>query len=72
MILILKLANAVPVPGWTSVFAGILVIFLFQVITLAMNFTLQIISARSAQPFLPARDYVWYIEGAMRLYAVAA
>ncbi len=49
-------------PGWTSLFAGLLIIFLLQVITLASNFTMQIISARHLQAFLPARDYLWYIE----------
>jgi len=61
--LTLHFATQLPIPGWTSVFAGLLIIFLLQVITLASNFTLQIISARSAQPFLPARDYVWYVSG---------
>ena len=58
----LKFITDLPLPGWTSLFAGILIIFLFQVITLASNFTMQIISARSVQPFLPARDYSWYID----------
>lgn len=58
----LRVATHLPLPGWTSLFAGILLIFLFQVITLASNFTMQIISLRSAQPFLPARDYAWYID----------
>ena len=58
----LHLATRLPLPVWTSLFAAILLVFFFQVITLASNFTMQIISARSAQPFLPARDYAWYID----------
>jgi len=58
----LRLITHLPLPGWSSLFAGILIIFLFQVITLASTFTMQIISTRSVQPFLPARDYAWYID----------
>jgi len=60
--LVLRLCTDLPILGWSSLFGGILIIFLLQVITLASNFTLQIISARSIQPFLPIRDYLWYIE----------
>ena len=60
--LALRLITNLPIQGWTSMFAGILIIFLFQIITLASNFTMQMISARGVQPFLPARDYAWYIE----------
>jgi polyisoprenyl-phosphate glycosyltransferase len=59
----LKFLTNMALPGWTSLFAGILIIFLLQVITLASNFTMQIISARSTQSFLPIRDYVWYVNG---------
>jgi hypothetical protein len=61
--IILKLISHIPLPGWSSLFAAILLVFLFQVVTLASNFTMQIISLRSAQPFLPARDYGWYVDG---------
>ena len=61
-IIFLRLLTNIPLPGWTSLFAGILLILLLQVITLASNFTMQIISARGLHPSLPARDYAWYIE----------
>ncbi len=70
--LLLRLGTDLPLPGWTSLFAGLLVIFLVQVITLASNFTMQIISARSAQPFLPMRDYVWYVDGIQPCYKQSA
>ncbi len=65
----LRLGTSLPIPGWTSVFAGLIAIFLLQVITLASNFTLQIISARGAQPFLPRRDYVWYVEDIKSIFS---
>lgn len=61
-ILTLRFFDYFPLPGWTSVLAGILIVFLLQVITLTTNFTMQMISARSVQPFLPARDYSWYVD----------
>ena len=64
----LRLTTNIPLLGWTSLFAGLLIIFLLQVITLACNFTMQIISARSAQPFLPMRDYIWYVAGVKRFF----
>jgi hypothetical protein len=69
--IVLRLVTHIPVLGWTSLFAGILIVFLFQVITLASTFTMQIISARSIQPFLPARDYVWYVDRLERLRKAA-
>jgi glycosyltransferase involved in cell wall biosynthesis len=62
LILGLNLLTDISLPDWSLLLAGILLIFFFQVITLASNFTMQIISARSVQPFLPARDYAWYID----------
>ena len=65
----LRLGTDIPIHGWTSVFAGLISIFLLQLITLASNFTLQIMSARGAQPFLPRRDYVWYVEDLKSIFS---
>lgn len=66
--IILKLTTTVPLLGWTSLFSLMLVVFLLQIITLAGNSTMQIIGARSLQPFLPVRDHVWYIDSVTSLY----
>ena len=63
---ILRLVLPHPLPIWGLVFVGILLVLLFQVITLTTNFTMQIISTRSVQPFLPARDYIWYVARVQR------
>ena len=60
---VLRLATNLPLPGWTSLFAAVLAVFLLQVVTLATIVTLQIIGARGRQPLLPIRDYSWYIVG---------
>jgi glycosyltransferase involved in cell wall biosynthesis len=66
----LKFCTTIPVYGWTSIFVVLVVIL--QVATLVGNFTMQIISQRSAQPFLPARDYSWFVAAFTTLYPKAA
>lgn len=61
-ILCLHWFTQLPLPPWSSLFAAILLVVFFQVITIASNYTMQIMSARSVQPFLPIRDYAWYID----------
>jgi hypothetical protein len=39
-----------------------------QTATVVINFVLQAIATRSMQPFLPARDYKWFIEKRVELY----
>jgi len=62
-ILAVRLLTNFAIPGWTSLLAGLLVVLLVQIITLASNFTIQVIGARSLQPFMPARDYFWFVAG---------
>jgi glycosyltransferase involved in cell wall biosynthesis len=64
----LKLWTDLPVPGWTSIYLGLILVVILQVATLVSNFTMQIISQRSTQPFLPARDYSWFVAGLTSLY----
>jgi hypothetical protein len=49
------------VTGGSSMLLLIITALVLQVFTIALNFTLQIISTRRLQPFIPARDYVWYV-----------
>jgi polyisoprenyl-phosphate glycosyltransferase len=64
----LKLFTTMTVPGWTSLFLGLIIILALQIATLVSNFTMQIISGRSVQPFLPARDYSWFVSTFETLY----
>ncbi len=68
----IKLFTNLAVPGWTSIFLGLVLVVILQVATLVSNFTMQIISQRSAQPFLPARDYAWFVAGLTTLYPKSA
>ena len=68
----IKLFTNLAVPGWTSIFLGLTLVVILQLATLVSNFTMQIISQRSAQPFLPARDYGWFVAGCATLYKKTA
>ncbi len=68
----LKLFTTLALPGWTLLFLGLIFVVILQVATIVSNFTLQIISLRSTQPFLPARDYSWFVAGVRVLYRRAA
>ncbi|HEX4141861.1 MAG TPA: glycosyltransferase [Candidatus Methylacidiphilales bacterium] len=68
----LKLFTNIPVYGWTSTLVVLTLVVILQVATLVSNFTMQIISLRSMQPFLPARDYAWFVAGLSTLYPPTA
>jgi hypothetical protein len=55
------------VSAWTSILLGLVFLAVLQIATLVCNFTMQIISLRSAQSFLPARDYTWFVSSFRRL-----
>lgn len=67
-----KLFTGLAVPSWTPILLGLVLVVILQVATLVSNFTMQIISQRSAQPFLPARDYTWFVAGLATLYKKSA
>jgi hypothetical protein len=71
VLLALKIFTSFVIPGWTTLLVFLLLIVVLQVATLVSNFTMQIISQRSAQPFLPARDYAWFVATFKTLYKKA-
>jgi hypothetical protein len=64
----LKLFTSLAIPGWSSILVVLIIVLLLQVAGLVSNFVMQAISTRSMQPFLPIRDYAWFISGEKRLY----
>jgi glycosyltransferase involved in cell wall biosynthesis len=67
----LKLFTTLPIPGWTSLLLALIAILIVQIVIMATNFTMQIIDARTTQPFLPARDHAWFISSFKTLYKKA-
>ena len=68
----IKLFTNFAVLGWTSIILGLVLVVILQVATLVSNFTMQIISMRSVQPFLPARDYAWFVADLTTIYPKTA
>jgi glycosyltransferase involved in cell wall biosynthesis len=64
----MKIFTTVTIPGWTSLLLVLILILVMQVATLVCNFTMQIISARNLQPFLPCRDYHWFIASVWEIF----
>lgn len=63
-----KLFSTLAIPGWASITSILIAVLLLQMATLISNFVLQTIATRSAQPFLPARDYGWFIQNIIWLH----
>jgi glycosyltransferase involved in cell wall biosynthesis len=63
-----KLFTTLAIPGWASVTCILIAVLLMQMATVITNFVLQAIATRSTQPFLPARDYKWFIHRTVELY----
>ena len=57
----LRLFTTLAIPGWTSLLGLLILIMVIQIGSLVINFTMQILSARNLQPFLPCRDYHWFV-----------
>jgi hypothetical protein len=53
---------------WLRCATPLLLVIILQVATSVSNFTMQIISQRSAQLFFPARDYSWFVARLEMLY----
>ena len=64
----LKLFSNLTIPGWASTTSILIVVLLLQMATLISNFVMQAIATRTAQPFLPIRDYPWFVLKTDQLY----
>ena len=58
---IVRLTTAWAIPGWATYTVGILLILLVQAVMAAFVFSFMILGARHGSPFLPRRDYSFFI-----------
>jgi glycosyltransferase involved in cell wall biosynthesis len=72
LIIGIKFFTNLAIPGWTSQVVILAIILLLQMVTLMVNFVLQASGNRAVQPFLPARDYKWFIKDHVTLYPPAS
>jgi hypothetical protein len=68
LVLFLRLATPLAIPGWATSAAGILVIVLLQAMMLALVFCFVILGGRHGTTFLPLRDYAYFIATTHTLY----
>lgn len=63
-----RLATHLAIPGWATYSAGLLLLLLFQSLTLAMVFTFVVLSSRGQSNFVPMRDCPVYIRKISTIY----
>jgi len=67
-VLVLKLSNALVIPGWATTAVGLLVVILLQMLLAATIFTLSLLASRTGQTWVPIRDCPTYIQGVRHLW----
>jgi hypothetical protein len=72
VVVAIRLTTNLAVPGWATYTAGLLLVLLLQSVLLAATFYFAILSGRHGSPFLPARDYIYYVFQVRTLYEPAA
>lgn len=63
-----RLWTDLAIPGWATYTAGLLVILLVQMLTVAMGLTLMILFNRNSLSFLPVRDYKFFVGKVYKIY----
>jgi hypothetical protein len=61
--LILRLEPHGAAPAWTGYLSGSLIVALLQMVVLSILFVLIILAGRQASPFIPIRDYEYFVRG---------
>jgi glycosyltransferase involved in cell wall biosynthesis len=62
LVLILRLFTDLSIPGWASTVGGLALVLLLQTFLLEVCFVFMILQGRGNTTFLPARDYVHFID----------
>jgi polyisoprenyl-phosphate glycosyltransferase len=61
VVVAIRLFTTLAIPGWATVASGILFIVLLQAVLFAALLTVLVLSSRQQAPFVPSRDFDWYI-----------
>jgi hypothetical protein len=61
IVLIVRMATPLAIPGWATTAAGILVVVLLQAMAFLVMFVFFVLHGRSQPLFLPLRDYPYFI-----------
>jgi glycosyltransferase involved in cell wall biosynthesis len=68
VVVFLRLATTLAIPGWASSTAGLFLIVLMQAVMLSLLFCFIILGERNGTTFLPLRDYAYFIADTRTLY----
>lgn len=68
LVLIIRFATNLAIPGWTSYIVLLLFIVLMQAVMLSLFFSFIVLNGRDNLGFLPKRDYHYFIMGIQRVF----
>ena len=56
------------IPGWATYAVGLSLLAVLQAVTLSVFFVFLILHSRSTTPFVPGRDYAYYVGEVLELH----
>ena len=67
-VVIIRLSTDPAIPGWATTAAGLLLVIVLQMLTVAFGLTLLVLFNRNKLSFLPLRDYRFFVGGVQNVY----
>ena len=68
VVLIVRMATPLGIPGWATTTAGILVVVLLQAMAFLVMFVFMVLHGRSQPLFIPLRDYPYFVAGVRSIF----
>jgi polyisoprenyl-phosphate glycosyltransferase len=65
---VIRWGTDLAIPGWATTAAGLLLVIVLQMLTVAMGLTLVVLFNRNNLSFLPLRDYRYFVADVQKLY----
>jgi polyisoprenyl-phosphate glycosyltransferase len=69
---VIRWGTDLAIPGWATTTAGLLLVIVLQMLTVALGLTLLVLFNRNNLSFLPLRDYRYFIGDVRKLYERAS
>ncbi len=67
-VLAIRWGTTLAIPGWATTAAGLLLVIVLQMLTVALGLTLLVLFNRNNLSFLPLRDYRYFVGDIQKLY----
>lgn len=65
---VIRWGTDLAIPGWATTAAGLLLVIVLQMLTVALGLTLLVLFNRNNLSFLPLRDYRYFVHDVQKLY----